>query len=475
MAALLVAQSIFSQDIFRPSNINELSERKTAYSYANNPILEQLRMRAICSKLFLPKNNTLLFNRYTMQGKNQDSNEDSAPPVDPGNMAVQMDQDFLFRFPFGKNEDRNYTQGTAFTYSHPELLNSIFFWPLRKIVHKKNKENKSPIDLNDSVIIIPDDNSPLVYDYASSLSVGATAFTPRIIDSINPIIGDRPFAFLFFISTSTTYYKQKLITKRRTGAKVTSIDIYNTFNINYGMLGTRLGYEFQSFAHKNIVKGRPVDPKGWNHQISAGGHPTILFDYNRFRPLLSITTKPKPHKAEEETKNPVRIFDIGWNFGGSIGYYERVVTGLYARAGLLRTHNQARWNSGGGALNGASYQTFNTDAGQSEVIKKEKRTKPELFIYGRINTTMMLRNSLLVGQRFVKSAYTMESSWPKTALFEYEWGIVLSLETKKDGEQSARTWGLIYRTVYRSPEFDSKLFPVRWHYFGSMGFIFPVH
>jgi hypothetical protein len=354
--------------------------------------------------------------------------------VTPGSFGIYMDQDFLFRFPFSKNEDRNYTQGTAFSYSHPDLLKSIFFWPLRMI----NKYHRYT-------------------PYSSTFSFGATAFTPLKIDSINPIIGDRPFSVLLYISTSSTAIRQKSFYK---GEKLKVINIYNTYSFTYGMLGTNLGYEFQSFAHKSIVKGRPTDPKGWDTQISQGGYPAFLFDYNRFRPLIELTDLQNSENS---------YFDLGWNFGGSIGYYERIVTGLYTRVGKLKKINQARWNGGWSSLSNASFQLFDPTA-----PKKNKIRDHEFFFYGKANAIFMLRNSLLVGQRFKESEYTLEPQWTKTALAEFEWGFVYAFSRYSKNLIGPKTWALQYRTVYRSPEFDSKLFPVRWHYFGGLALFIPV-
>jgi Uncharacterized protein conserved in bacteria (DUF2219) len=363
--------------------------------------------------------------------------------IDPGNFSIHIDQDFLFFFPKSRNQDRNYTQGTAFTYSHPNLIHTFFFYPVKKIAFNKvnRSESKKP--------------------YSSAFAIGATAFTPLKIDSANPIIGDRPFSFLFFLSTSTTYSTNKTAVRNKRNGNATKVHtIYHTWNINYGMFGTRLGYEFQSFAHKKIVVGRPIDPKGWTHQISAGGRPTILLEYNRFKPLFSwdLDTEEKPVVK--------RLFDVGWNIGGSVGYYDRIFSGFYARIGLLKAYNQARWNGGFSSLTGASYQKMKQ--------KKVKNLKPEVFMFGRFNSTLMLRNSMLMGQRFFKSTYTMEPSWVKTILWEYEWGLVAAVEHTRKNERSPRTWAFVFRTVYRSPEFDSGLFPVRRHYFGSAGILFPV-
>ena len=345
----------------------------------------------------------------------------------PGSFMILTDQDFFFVTPHTLNEDRNYTQGTVFTYSHPDLARSIIYAPISKIAG--------------NWFGIPTD--------MTSLSVGATAFTPIKLDSINPVVGDRPFAFLFYIGTSSMFVK----------SKPNGVSIFNTISINYGMLGTNLGYEFQSFAHKKIVVGRPKDPKGWQHQISNGGAPTLLIDYNRFRPLISYDIEQK------------RVFDLGWNFGGSIGYYDRLYNGLYGRLGLLKAGNQSRWNSGWASLSSASYQM--SDPTSNEPIESQG-TSVEMFAYSKVNSTMMLRNSLLEGQRLFDSEYTLDPHWSRTAIFEFEYGLVISFQHAKSANVPPRNWAIMVRQVHRSPEFDSRIYPTRWHRYGSLGIVMAV-
>lgn len=351
----------------------------------------------------------------------------------PATFSIQIDQDFLFRFPLTKNEDRNYTQGTAFVISHPGLRKTWMFLPFKKVEDLTGWE-----------------------PYGSSIALGGTAFTPRIIDSSAPIIGDRPFAFLLYVSTSSTLKNQKKTKKGKL------IEVYNSFTINYGIFGTNIGYRFQSFAHKNIVKGRPTDPKGWNNQISKGGAPALLFDYNRFQPLL---TAPKAKGGIDDRS----VFDLGWNLGASVGYYDRAYTGLYARLGHLRNRNQARWNGGFSSLASGSYEMAAPE-------KKKTRFKDvfEGFLYGRVNGTLMFRNAMLVGQGFKHSDYTLKPEWTNVGLYEFEWGFVLAFEYFKKGKTGPKTWAFQGRSIYRSPEFNSKLFPERWHYFGSVGLMFPL-
>lgn len=297
--------------------------------------------------------------------------------------------------------------------------------------------------------------------YSSSIALGGTAFTPRIIDSTAPIIGDRPFSFLLYISTSATMVNQKEIT--RNGNRKT-VEIYNSFMLNYGVFGTNIGYAVQSFVHKNIVKGRPTDPKGWNNQISKGGSPALLFEYNRFRRLVSLPS------YEQQSIDDRSVFDLGWNLGASVGYYDRLYTGLYARLGHLRNRNQARWNGGWSSLTGASYLMLNP--GVQKKFSKFLRIM-EAFGYAKANTTLMFRNAMLVGQGFKHSDYTLKPEWTNIGLFEFEWGGVLAFEYTKKNQSGPKTWAIQFRQVYRSPEFDSGMFPERWHYFGSVGLMFP--
>lgn len=359
----------------------------------------------------------------------------------PGTFTILTDQDFLYFTPSSKNEDRNYTQGTAFIYSNLALLESPFYFPLKKIGDYTNR-------------IVRKKGRPLCKAVNSSFAIGGTAFTPRIIDSINPIVGDRPFAFLFYVSTSATYVRNKTFERRN---KTKTIGIYHTYTINYGMFGTNLGYEFQSFAHKHIVKGRPTDPKGWNTQIGKGGSPTMLLEYNRFRPLVSFPAAKLLNNSDRS------LIDLGWNFGGSVGYYDRIFNSLYARIGLLKRDNQAKWNGCFSQLNNAAYEKIRSDRFWDKV---------EIFGYGKFTSTFMLRNAMLVGQRWNSGEYRLNPDWTKTGIFEFEWGAIMSFEYLHKGEP--RSWAILFRQFMRSPEFNSKIFPVRTHYFGSLGVIIPV-
>ena len=170
------------------------------------------------------------------------------------------DQDFFYTIDKTRNEDRNYTQGSSFTMSNSEYINSWIFLPHR-LLNMMNR--KGGLHERQEVM--------------SSVSVIGTAFTPRIIDSASPVVGDRPFVFVLGLSTGQV---------NKIGTYPVHKARFEAFTLNYALLGTNLGYSFQGFAHKYIVPGRPVDPKGWNTQLGRGGKITFLFNYEKMNMLF---------------------------------------------------------------------------------------------------------------------------------------------------------------------------------------------
>lgn len=349
-----------------------------------------------------------------------------------------IDQDFFYLSP-SKNEDRNYTQGTSFTISDNTLYNTLLFAPFKgynnlraKIIKRKS-----------------------VNSVMSSLSLLGTAFTPRIIDSVSPIIGDRPFAFLLATSFNNI---------NRIGDKFGHGSNYEAITFNVGLIGTDIGYDFQSFAHINIVKGRPADPIGWNTQISKGGKFTLLLNYERIK-FFSLF----PSKTQ------------GWgidgsiNLGGSFGYYDRAYLVTYIRLGYLNQFNMPNWAFFGNALATASKNStpINPDTSLSNLNKKRKYEGCELFGFARMTNNFMFRNSLLVGQRYVNDdIYTLKNNWTNIFFYDIDFGIAFGLYWIKNPNEDAKHKFLrvIYKNTIRSPEFDSGIFARRSHYFGSIGF-----
>lgn len=351
--------------------------------------------------------------------------------------SLITDQDFFYTVDKTKNEDRNYTQGTSFTIADPDFFGSWIFFPHRL--------------LNDRNLEGPNAREPLM----SAITVMGTAFTPRIIDSINPIVGDRPFSFLLALSTTQV---------NRIGIPALVGGRYEAFTLNYALLGTTLGYSFQGFAHKHIVKGRPTDPKGWNTQIGRGVRPTFLFNYEKMVTTLIARTS---------TATPSSFgMDGFWNFGGSFGYYERVYSGLGFRFGHINPANVSSWAFWGSSIS----------SGNRNVIPNTTPTSKksfELFGFSRATVNLMARNALLRGLRFGRSAgeYTLDPSWINVAVLDWEFGLAFGwykLHEPKNGLARERYFRILYKNTVRSPEFNSRIFAPRWHYFGSAGIQFTI-
>ncbi|WP_129022053.1 lipid A-modifier LpxR family protein [Edaphocola flava] len=348
------------------------------------------------------------------------------------------DQDFLTG---ARNEDRNYTQGTSFTLSDQSLYNTVIYAPFRAYKHFRNNTFKGK-----------------ARESMSSVSIIGTAFTPREIDRTEPVVGDRPFAFLFAVSFNQMY---SIGCPKDHGWRD-----YEALTINVGMLGTNLGYDFQSFIHTYIVPGRPADPKGWNTQISKGGKFTMLVNYEHMK-FFSIKT-PEGYRWG---------CDGGFNVGGSFGYYDRLYGGTYFRLGWLNTRHVPGWYTmGANSLSNGNKKADNCkDINESKFDSAKKRTYcgKEIFAFGRLTYTRMFRNSMLVGQRFIHDdIYTLEPEWVKKDLVDIEYGLGVGFYWLKKG--NAKSIKILYKNTIRTPEFNSGIFAERKHYFGSVALQFPL-
>jgi len=280
----------------------------------------------------------------------------------------------------------------------------------------------------------------------SSISLLGTAFTPLKIDSIDPIVGDRPFAFLLALSFNQV---NSIGTNKKN---------FEALSINVGLYGTDVGYKFQSFAHKYIVKGRPEDPFGWNTQISQPGKFTMLVNYERMK-LFSITKK-----------NATRFNIDGFgNLGGSLGYYDRLYTNVYMRIGWFDRLNLPSWAYFGHSLGTASRNSTAVPVTPQQNLKCQRW---EFFGFGKVGYNYFFRNSSLVGQKYVHDdIYVLDKDWVNDNVIDFDFGAALGFKWIKnpEGDANERWVRLVYKNTIRSPEFDSGIFPERWHYFGSVG------
>jgi hypothetical protein len=98
-----------------------------------------------------------------------------------------------------------------------------------------------------------------------AFAAGLLVFTPRDLGARDVVRGDRPYASLFFLSAGRRY------------AAAGSPVAYDT-SLTIGVLGLPAAGAVQRALH--YLTGS-VQPKGWSHQISAGGEPTVRYSLAR--------------------------------------------------------------------------------------------------------------------------------------------------------------------------------------------------
>jgi hypothetical protein len=103
-----------------------------------------------------------------------------------------------------------------------------------------------------------------------SIEYGFTLFTPSDLKQQQRLPKQHPYASLFFVSsTRMTIVPQELLTYQS--------------SLTFGLLGLALGGELQKGIHR-VVGGNI--PQGWQHQISAGGEPTLRYSLARSKSYL---------------------------------------------------------------------------------------------------------------------------------------------------------------------------------------------
>lgn len=357
--------------------------------------------------------------------------EEKSLERDPGTtVSILVDQDF-FTIPASLDEDRNYTMGLAFDFSNDKINDWFTHWPLIKL-----HQLFSSVGIYDGAEDL----------FSSSIGLLGTAFTPEKLDTTSVVVGDRPYAFFLGINTRSTH---RCVTEQ-------SRHNYHSWNINYGLFGTYIGREVQSYIHSWPNITRP-DPIGWSNQIGEGGRFAMLVDYNFFKTLR----KDLPDIGSN-LQSKIG-FDGGWTAGASAGYYNRMYAGVGVRAGLIDIADVYNWLTAFNSVSTGSYQA----------IKSSGEARSELFVMLQLRGTYMIRNNMLEGGWFADEIYVLESEWTKPFVGEVSIGAGASkkwLSRTKPGR--IRTLAAVYKTTYRTPEFDSGIFDPRNHAFGSLGFIF---
>lgn len=356
-----------------------------------------------------------------------------------GQLRTEVAQDWFVDWWKGHNFDRNYTQGTGFSYSKNGLHESLLFMPLNRLIDWSEERFNT--------------NESEWQELTARIGMGVTAFTPRIIDSKEPIVGDRPFANVVFLTTERSYYlpKQKKLVH---------------ISFNYGLIGTNIANSFQSFAHKNIIKGRPFDIS-WEHQISNGGRFSFLFSHQAIRPVADILLLTKDTTAKERSRPQLRVgatistnLDIGWY--NSLGSTFTIRLGKYAPLGIFDASILDNGNK------------IIPDDDESRNCKKSSNWN--WYVFGAVTPRLTPYNALILGQFGRNDKYALPNKDYTPFILDIRYGITCSFKRVqcKNNRAIVSRYDLIATLNHRSPEINNTAYK-RWHHWGEISLAVPVY
>lgn len=207
---------------------------------------------------------------------------------DEQGFGVYLDQDMLVPL---TNQDRDYTMGLAFEfYCRDEnvfLLDDGVKWFVslaNRLGLEQNTADKSK----------------------HSIMAGAITYTPDDLSDSAPILDDRPYSSLIYVGTKHVWTNEK-----------TAFGV----ELQLGLLGTGAAREVQRGLHRwyreSTNSSEPVDPRGWEHQISDGGEATA-----RLRLARTTWIDGEAH-----------LWDISRTWDLSLGYQTNASFGLTGRLG----------------------------------------------------------------------------------------------------------------------------------------------
>ncbi len=184
--------------------------------------------------------------------------------------------------------------------------------------------------------------------------IGLIAFTPKDIAVREPINDDRPYASLLFISNG------------RVRVDADQRHAWSS-NLTVGVLGLSLSERLQSAIHDVVGSDQP---RGYDHQISAGGEPTAR--YSLARHMLWIA-------------NPSGTIDVKTTVQGSVGYLTEASAGLSMRIGRF---DSPWW----------SFAPELTDYIAAPVPAVSNRGRPEHYVFAGVRVKARAYNAFLQGQ-----------------------------------------------------------------------------
>jgi hypothetical protein len=166
------------------------------------------------------------------------------PLLSERGVAIQLDND-LFS---GAHRDQDYSWGMAVTYASPRP--GKVMRPLHAIRDRLDEW------------LVPDESASGRWaPEQQATQMGILAMTPRSLRSSAPLYNDRPFANLIFVTSS----------------EIRMLDGGDRARFSSFTLGV-LGLHAAETLHREVHRAAGNElPQGWQHQISAGGEPTMRY------------------------------------------------------------------------------------------------------------------------------------------------------------------------------------------------------
>lgn len=257
---------------------------------------------------------------------------------------LTLDNNVLSRY----MKDRDYTAGIAFTASGSRAQNGWLnidgarAWLFDFLLSGKHSLSRS-----------------------HAVQYGAIAFTPDDITASQPVLDDRPFASLFYISNTelNVYPEQKKAIRS---------------SLSVGLLGLGLAGDIQRFLHKSTGSD---EANGWGNQISSGGEPTLMATLSRQDIQFATTNQQLSSHLE-----------------ANLGYSTDINAGINWRLGKL---DSPWWSFN------PSHIEYMASAASSDA--SYNRQSSEFYLFASANIKYRAYSAMLQGQ-FRHSAHRLSFS-----------------------------------------------------------------
>lgn len=297
---------------------------------------------------------------------------------DVSGVRIQIDNDL---FAGGGSRDRDYTGGVAVTISGDTA-----------------RDNFASVDSALAKLdqwLIPKSLHGGEIHHAQQF--GLMAFTPADLGATQALHDDRPYASMLFMANGRT-----TVAADGRSAWFSSLTV--------GALGLDLSGQIQEQVHKITGSDKP---RGYDHQISAGGELTAR--YTLARQSLWIA-------------NPSGTLDVKTTVQGSVGYLTEASAAISMRIGRF---DSPWWE----------FAPELTDYIAAPVpVVERKHSRPELYFFTGARAKARGYNAFLQGQ-FRDSAVQFSASEVEPLIFEAWAGVVTQLF-----EQTQLSYTLTYQT-----------------------------